>query len=92
MERQVIPTEADILAEIRKAQAARPKPKDPDGAKTTEEWGVILGRAEAATRDRIRMLLRSGAMEAVQVYRVGMNGVEQPVRAYRLVQRVKVRG
>lgn len=74
-------TTEELIAELTAALAAN---QGPDDALTTYELCQVLGLAENATRKRIRLLTEAGRLEAVRVQRVSMNGVTQPVSAYRL--------
>lgn len=74
-------TQADLLEALRAAFTQHP---GPDDAFTSRELAKRFGRSYDWGCDRVRDLLESGAVERVKVRRTGIDGVEQPVTAYRL--------
>lgn len=76
-------TENELLAALREAQEAQ---EDPEGAFSKRELMEIFDLSDEPTRDRIRMLVNAGRMECVKVRRVRMDGVQQTIPGYRLVE------
>lgn len=56
----------------------------PEDARTSEEWSELMRVNVKTARGRIKVLLRAGKMQMVEVRRVDMRGIEQPVAGYRL--------
>lgn len=76
------PSVDQLLEALRAGLQADPGPED---ARTSEEWGEVMGCNVKTARGRIKVLLRAGKMERAVVRRADLRGIEQPVPAYRLV-------
>jgi len=76
-----IPTEAQILDEIRAAFESR----DPADAMTTRELATALGISAEAMRRKMPELIATGRFQVLKVRRPSWDGRMLPVPAVRLI-------
>ena len=76
--------DADLIAAANEALDSLNE--SPGGALTSGEWEGVFGLGRVATLRRLKALLRADKMERVRIRKANeMDGVVQPVWAYRLV-------